>query len=454
MLFQSYTFFVFFFVFLALFPLFKNKARVFYVTVASYIFYAWWYPPYVFLLLGLTGFAFAIAQLPKLSRAWFVVIIILLFMPLCFYKYTGFILDNLGALFGFSNSFDVSWKLPLGISFITFTAVAYLVDVRKGRVKAERSFPRFALFISFFPQLIAGPIMRSWELLPQIKHLYFNRKMVKLGLMLFAIGMLKKTVFADQIAMFVDKFYDVNSVADLPHSLFAFYGFAVQIYCDFSGYMDMALGLAFVLGIRLPLNFNRPYQATSIQEFWHRWHMTLSRWLRDYLYIPLGGSRQGLPRTMFSLAATMVLGGLWHGAAWTFVIWGAFHAFFLVLEKLIKVFVKVKFEVPVLVKRVFTFHIVCFSWILFRARGWDEVGHILRGFFVRGSFADLFSTASFAVILIIICLLFHKWDRVSFSCWMVKKLPGTFIYAIVIMIILISKVLSAGSPSAFIYFDF
>ena len=323
MLFYSNLFIVFFILFLPVFCLTKGTARLAAVFTASCVFYAWWSPVYIFLLIGFVLFSyysgFYAARMPRWQ---FAATLIIVFAPLVFFKYSVFLMNNLSLLLGSGMVTRAAWVLPLGISFITFTVTAYLVDIRKGLIVPEKKFLRYGVFVSFFPHLIAGPIMRAKELLPQLDHLVFKTKFIKLGLYLYAIGMLKKVVFADQIGIFVDKFYSVDSSANIYNSLFAFYGFAAQIYCDFSGYMDMAYGLAFIMGIRLPLNFNRPYAASSIRDFWRRWHMTLSRWLRDYLYIPLGGSYKGYTRTLANIMITMVLGGLWHGASWMFVLWG------------------------------------------------------------------------------------------------------------------------------------
>jgi len=454
MLFHSFTFIIFFLILLAGLGLFRNNARIYYMLGASYLFYGWWNPYYLILLLGLTLFAYGMAFLSRGSRMLFGFVLAGILLPLGIFKYTGFFARNITSIFGTEWSFDANWQLPIGISFITFTLIAYLVDVRKRILEPEKSFAKIALYVSFFPQLIAGPIMRPRELLPQLKHLFFKPHMVKLGLFLFAVGMTKKVVFADQIAIWIDQIYDPASTQSFFHSAFVFYGFPVQIYCDFSGYTDMAMGIALMLGIRLPLNFNRPYTAVSIRDFWRRWHITLSRWLRDYLYIPLGGSRKGYAATSLTLAITMILGGLWHGAAWTFVIWGALHALFLIAEHGLKRIKPSGFGWPKWLKIFVTFHLVGIAWILFRARGPSEVYHILSGFVVPGNGIEFLSQAFFPVSLIAIFLMFHFRDRLSYWIWLVTHLPGAFIYAAALSLILFSKALSIGNPSAFIYFDF
>jgi len=452
-LFHSFDFLVFFGVFLLGFVVLRGRARLLFTLLASFLFYSRWYPPYAFLLVFLTFYAY-FAALAKPSRASFAWIVLGAFFPLIFFKYTHFFIENSEQLFHVKIPIQARFPLPLGISFITFTVVAYLADVRRGKVAAERDFGKFALYVSFFPHLIAGPIMRPKELLPQFKHLGLRKKFVKVGLLLFAIGMLKKVVFADGMAPIVNKIYFESAQADLPHVLLALYAFAIQIYCDFSGYTDMATGIAFLLGIWLPLNFNRPYLASSIRDFWHRWHITLSRWLRDYLYIPLGGSRHGYVRTVLVLMVTMLLGGLWHGAAWTFVFWGFLHGLVLAIEYSIKKFFKLASKIPLWLKRLYAFHLVAFTWIFFRARDWTEALNILRGFRIPGDWLATLTSYSFPIGLIIVYFLVQRWDRISLSVSLVRRLPGPFVYALVFIVIISSIVLSAGNPSAFIYFDF
>lgn len=452
MLFHSSEFFLFFLVFLCGFALFRAHARVVYVTIASFIFYGWWNPVYLPILLGLSLYAYIIALRPKLSLAAFSFVIAGALTPLFIFKYAGFAATNMAWLFGTPKIASGGWALPLGISFITFTVISYLVDVRKGTAAAETGFWRFFLYLSFFPHLIAGPIMRAKELLPQLKHLTFKPKLVKLGVLLFAVGMVKKMVVADPLSHWVDVYYSGAGARDLPHAMLAFYAFPVQIYCDFSGYVDMALGIAFILGIRLPLNFNRPYLACSIREFWRRWHITLSRWLKDYLYIPMGGSAHGFTRTALALLVTMLLGGLWHGASWTFVMWGGLHALFMILEHAAGRFLKFRF--PDFLKRLWTFHLVAILWIFFRAPTWRSLDGLFGGFFIPGSWTFLYSDAVFASLLILVTLALHFRDKVSFIVWIARRLPTVSVYAVSLALILLCKIIAVGNPSAFIYFDF
>ncbi len=452
MLFHSSEFFLFFLVFLCGFALFRGHARVVYVTIASFIFYGRWNPVYLPLLLGLSLYAYYFALRPKLSPAAFRWVLAGALLPLFIFKYAGFAAANMAWMFGASKIAVGGWALPLGISFITFTVISYLVDVRQGTAEAEKGFWRFFLYLSFFPHLIAGPIMRAKELLPQLKHLMFKPKLVKLGVLLFAVGMVKKMVVADPLSHWVDVYYGAAGVRDLPHALLAFYAFPVQIYCDFSGYVDMALGSAFILGIRLPLNFNRPYLACSIREFWRRWHITLSRWLRDYLYIPMGGSSHGFARTALALLATMFLGGLWHGASWTFVVWGGLHALLMITEHAAGRFLK--FRLPDILRRFWTFHAVAVLWIFFRAPNWQSLGGLFGGFSASGSWDFFYTEAAFPILLIVAALALHFRDKVSFVAWMARRLPAVSVYAVSLALILLCKVIAVGNPSAFIYFDF
>ena len=346
MLFNSVEF-LFYFLPLTLILFFTIAARygkepaIALLVVASLFFYGWWNPIYLILLVGSMFFNYFLGQAISDSRhnrilLTFGVITNLGF--LAYYKYAGFFVTNINVLF------DTSWNfghvfLPLAISFFTFQQIAYLVDSYKG-ITREYSFLHYLLFVSFFPQLIAGPIVHHKEMLPQFSGAgtyRFNARHFSIGLSIFAIGLFKKTVLADGIAEYANPIF---TAADGGQTLdfFTAWGGALcytfQLYFDFSGYSDMAIGLARMFGIVLPLNFYSPYKAANISEFWRRWHMTLSRFLRDYIYIPLGGNRKGIVHRYKNLFITMLLGGLWHGAGWNFIIWGALHGGYLTLHQL------------------------------------------------------------------------------------------------------------------------
>ncbi|MBM4362225.1 MAG: MBOAT family protein, partial [Deltaproteobacteria bacterium] len=273
------------------------------------------------------------------------------------------------------------------ISFYTFQGLSYTVDVYRGSLRAERSFPRFALYIIFFPQLVAGPIERATHLLPQFTRDHrWDGARVRRGLELCLWGLFKKVVIADRLAVYVDGVYDRPGAHVSATLLLATYAFAYQIYCDFSGYSDIAVGSARVLGFELMENFDRPYLATSLRDFWRRWHISLSTWLRDYLYVPLGGGRGSDLLTYRNLLLTMLLGGLWHGASLNFVVWGALHGAMLAVSRATldaRDRLAARAGVPVwlrdLVRTVLCFHLVCFAWIFFRASTWADSWTVIRG---------------------------------------------------------------------------
>ncbi len=335
MLFSEPVFFAFFAIYFLLHCLISPRWRIYLIIVGSTVFYAWWRIEYVFLPYVLAVIAWAGSRFIEKAatdgdrRLRLKLVLVALFTPLVLSKYSFFIANEilkpmLGAPSGDLSVLKIA--LPLGISFITFTLTAYVVDVYRGRFRKDTSLTYLLGYVLFFPHLIAGPILRPNELLPQLRQ---ERRALDarfaLGALIFSVGLVKKLVFADTLAIAVDGVFAANATPSAWEYLLAIHGFSLQIYCDFSGYTDMAIGIAYILRIRLPTNFLRPYTATSIVEFWRRWHITLSFWLRDYLYIPLGGNRLGYARQIVNLLITMVLGGLWHGAAFTFVIWGAVH---------------------------------------------------------------------------------------------------------------------------------
>ncbi len=307
---------------------------------------------------------------------------------LCVFKYLGFFVSEVdGALnsVGLGSPLPlVQIVLPIGISFFTFQAISYVVDVYRGETRAA-SLGDVAILQAFFPHLVAGPIVRANELLPQLRTPRDPREVLAgPGLFLIAGGLVKKTVVADELARnIVDPVFNDPRRTSGLEVLFAIYGFAAQIYCDFSGYTDMAIGTALLLGFQLPQNFNGPYLALSLQDFWRRWHMTLSRWLRDYLYIPLGGNRDGERRTYRNLMLTMLLGGLWHGAAWTFVIWGGIHGGALSAGTLGRAGAGASFRLPIWLAWLITFHVVCLAWVFFRSPDLSTAFAMLGGALLR-----------------------------------------------------------------------
>ncbi len=332
MLFSSLTFVLFFAVYFSFHQALSQKHQILLIIVGSTIFYAYWNPvlvwvPYLLLILALGSAHIVTSGRQTTRRARLCACILLLLAPLLFFKYTNFAFGQLmGPFFGLERSLiDVS--LPLGISFITFTLLAYVIELARGRTVERRMGP-LAGFVLFFPHLIAGPILRPWELLPRLARQGRPRAAAGrfvAGFVLFTVGLVKKVVFADQIGVAVDAVYGAQTALTKAEYLLGIVGFCVQIYCDFSGYTDMAIGIALALGYRLPTNFRQPYAAISVVDFWRRWHITLSSWFRDYVYVPLGGNREGRTRQVINVILTMTIAGLWHGANWTFAIWGFVH---------------------------------------------------------------------------------------------------------------------------------
>lgn len=367
--------------------------RMYMLLAASWLFYAVYNPFYIWVILGTTsvdfvaGLKIAATDDQGRKRKWVALSVASNLGLLCFFKYTRFLANNFVALAGLLhwNLPEVAFQiaLPLGISFHTFQGISYTVDVYRGQVKPLRSFPQFALFVSFFPQLVAGPIVRAPEFIPQIDcRSEAGTDDMRRGVAMILYGMAKKVYVADVMAGFVNDAYANPSRVSGLGLAFATYAFTVQIYCDFSGYSDMAIGSALLFGIKLPTNFEKPYLTLSIRDFWQRWHMTLSRWLRDYLYIPLGGNRHGKVRTYVNLMITMLLGGLWHGAGWNWMAWGGVQGIVMSLERATGLDRAPRSPVWRAVRWFITLHVAWFSWIFFRARTMHEalqvIGRIAR----------------------------------------------------------------------------
>jgi alginate O-acetyltransferase complex protein AlgI len=369
------------------------RAGIMVLVGASLFFYGAWRPVYLLLFAVSVGVNFALGlrmEDPLRRHGIGTFGVALNLAGLCYFKYTNFIFDSLNTLTGAPLPF-VNIILPLGISFFTFQQIAYLVDVMRG-ARVERDIVSYTLFVSFFPHLIAGPLVHHAEMIPQFKRGRTGRSAVLAarGLAIFAAGLFKKVVIADNLAQFVSPVFahlDAGGGVTTPWAWLATLAYTLQIYFDFSGYSDMAIGLALLFGIRLPVNFRSPYQATSIIEFWRRWHITLSRFLRDYLYIPLGGNRLGEQRRYVNLLVTMLLGGLWHGAGWNFLVWGGLHGIYLSINHLWRGWRGSKPEVSIaglVVKGAcwaITFFAVVVAWVFFRAKTAAGAWQMLQGLF-------------------------------------------------------------------------
>ena len=369
------------------------RAGILVLAGASLFFYGAWRPVYLLLLLASIAANFSLGLLMEDPRRRSIIGmcgVALNLALLCYFKYTNFILDSVNALTGAPLPL-VNVVLPLGISFFTFQQIAYLVDVMRG-AKVERDIVSYTLFVSFFPHLIAGPLVHHAEMIPQFKRGRTSRSAVLAarGMAIFAAGLFKKVVIADNLAQFVSPVFahlDAGGGVTTSWAWLSTLAYTLQIYFDFSGYSDMAIGLALLFGIRLPVNFRSPYKATSIIDFWRRWHITLSRFLRDYLYIPLGGNRLGEPRRYVNLMLTMLLGGLWHGAGWNFLIWGGLHGFYLGINHLWQnargaaVKKSSSNHLAQAASWAVTFVAVVVAWVFFRAKTVAAAWAMLRALF-------------------------------------------------------------------------
>jgi len=464
MLFSSPPFFVFFLVYFCLHLLTPARYRIFLIIAGSTIFYAWWrveyaWLPYVLMAVAYCGVLWlSRAAGDAMRRRRAALAIVVLFVPLVVFKYADFFYrDVAGPVFGWRGTL-LNLPLPLGVSFITFTLTAYIVDVERRRYRATEPASTVLAYVLFFPHLIAGPILRPRELMPQLD----RPRRTPLGrlaapLAIFTVGLVKKLVFADPIAEVVDSIYRQTGAAPgAPAALVAMYGFAVQIYCDFSGYTDMAIGLALMLGVRLPNNFLRPYGADSIVEFWRRWHITLSFWFRDYVYIPLGGSRGGRVREAQNVIMTMALAGLWHGANWTFVVWGLFHGIGVAAVHAMRRAVDLSAAIPRWLTVVVTFHFVTVGWVFFRAPTLRRAAEMLSAV-VGGGWSDaapFLGRNLFVVALMAAFFLVHRFDdhrRIRIAA---RSLRPEILWPVLAFLWIMAITVSQGSSAKFIYFDF
>ncbi len=393
MLFTQIEFFIFFGVVLASLLIVRpNGIRKRLLLVASYYFYAYWDWRFLSLILFSTfvdyfaALALGWTQQPRVRKLLLLVTLVSNLGVLGFFKYYNFFVESLQAVFGSLGFHSGTLRiiLPIGISFYTFQALSYTIDVYRRRLEPCRDPFDFALFVAFFPQLVAGPIVRASEFLPQLKSSApLSWYGAFLGFRQFTFGLFKKVFIADRLAVYVDYVFENAGAFDGLTSWCATLAYGLQIYCDFSGYSDMAIGTARVMGYHLPTNFRLPYLATSVTDFWRRWHISLSSWLRDYLYIPLGGNRKGPTRMYVNLLVTMLLGGLWHGASWTFVVWGALHGVALAVEKALGRGFKVMapsatWRLPGAIGWLVTMVIVFTAWVFFRAASFEQAFLMLR----------------------------------------------------------------------------
>ncbi|MEA2029108.1 MAG: MBOAT family protein [Campylobacterota bacterium] len=358
-----------------------------FLVFSSLFFYSWWNIAYLPLILSSMLFNYIVGsslngakEHIKIGKKQLLSIGIIANLGLLgYFKYADFFISNLNALGASIGLLELA--LPLAISFFTFQQIAYLVDSYRGETN-EYDFLNYALFVTFFPQLIAGPIVHHKEMMPQFASRWNAVKKyrnIALGMFIFSMGLFKKVVIADTFAVWATAGFDSATTLTFFEAWATSLSYTFQLYFDFSGYTDMAIGVALLFNIKLPINFNSPYKATDIQDFWRRWHMTLSRFLKDYIYIPLGGNRKGSFRTYNNLMATFILGGLWHGAGWTFVFWGFLHGLALVIHRLWQ---SIGFKLNIIVAWFITFNFVNIAWVFFRAKEWEDAIKVLEGMFV------------------------------------------------------------------------
>ena len=424
--FNSLTFLIFFPPVFLLYCILPKKLRPALLLIASYFFYMSWNAKLVYLILGTTAVSYAAGAVIEKFRAKKALSVFCLAAAfaaslgaLFFFKYYNFFIGSINSitsLFDGKQFSALDLILPVGISFYTFQTLSYVVDVFRGDIRAERNFFYYALFVSFFPQLVAGPIERPSNLLPQLRKAKRpTPDDVVDGLKMMAIGFFKKIVLADGVSSIVNAVYNSPEGKSGPAIAVATLLFSVQIYGDFSGYTDIAIGASRMLGIRLMKNFDRPYASESVKEFWSRWHISLSTWFRDYLYIPLGGNRKGKARKLLNVFIVFLVSGIWHGAAWTFVIWGVLHGFYRLVEELfakqLKPFMTKDKAGYHLLRRLITFTLVSFAWIFFRANSVSDLalllGSLLHGW-SPGEIASSLSSVGLnvlSVIRIILCVI-------------------------------------------------
>lgn len=484
MLFNSSQFLCFFAVIVVVYFSIPHRWRWVLLLGASYYFYMCWKPEYVLLIMVSTlydyflGLAIGGTKSAGLRKAYLFTSLTLNCGLLFVFKYYNFLSESLETLLECFDLFPIfpilNVALPVGISFYIFQKLSYIIDVYRKEKEPEHHLGIFALYVVFFPQLVAGPIERSVRLLPQFhQHHFFDYTRVTDGLKLMAWGLFKKMVIADRIAVTVDIIYGSPSQFSGAAVLIATYLFAFQIYCDFSGYSDIAIGTSRVLGFDLMENFKRPYLATSVSEFWRRWHISLSTWFRDYLYIPLGGNRSGMFRTYYNIIMVFLICGLWHGANWTFVAWGAFHGLAIMLERQLgslhrffETMIKGVFwgKSLYVIKLFFTFHIICLGWILFRSNSISDSLIIFKKIFIEISVSDRygigagFSGGEYVSLLVLLLFMisidllkergFKIREQISLCSFPIRW----SVYSIGIISILIFGIFS--STSEFIYFQF
>jgi len=471
MLFNSYSFIVFFIIVLALYYskifTWTNKKRM--LLLASYVFYGMWNPPLVILLWISTmvdwtaGNKLVVEENQRKRKMWLLLSMFVNLGFLSFFKYGDFFLANFTSIV---NSVGIDFQpqkmdiiLPMGISFYTFQTMSYTIDMYQRKIKPARTFLDFALYVTFFPQLVAGPIVRAKDLITQ----FYEPKKATIkqffwGMFLLTIGLFQKVVMADTLLSGVaDAVFGSGKVLNFWDAWSGTLAFSGQIFFDFAGYSTCAIGIALMLGIILPDNFKYPYASLGFSDLWDRWHISLSSWLRDYLYIPLGGNRHGITRMYVALMLTMLLGGLWHGAAWTFIVWGGLHGFYLILEKLQKQYIPFKITAWNGMFLAFTtFTCVNITWVFFRAREFETAWNMIKSMLFLNSggekILDLFDIIK--VLTVVSILFVCHWIMRNTSMKKVSEKTPAWVLGIAWAIMLLLMSIAQGNSEQFIYFQF
>ena len=474
MLFNSLEFLIFFPIVTLLYFLLPHKFRWFHLLVASCIFYMFFIPVYILILIFTIIVDYyaglMIERAPKHRKKMFLIMSLIANIGvLAIFKYFNFFAENINYVTNVKFIPYLNIILPIGLSFHTFQAMSYTIEVYRGNYKAERHLGIYALYVMFYPQLVAGPIERPQNLLPQFRVEHkFSQEGFFDGFRLMLWGFFKKVVIADRLSMYVDAVFDnPGDYNNYLNCALATFFFAIQIYCDFSGYSDIAIGAARTMGFKLMTNFNRPYFSTNIRDFWSRWHISLSSWFRDYVYISLGGNRVSKKRIYLNTAIVFLLSGLWHGANWTFIIWGAMHTFYIMIHMLKRDLIKRNdpFDTPVgtIFSYIITFLAVCLAWIFFRANSVHDAIHIMMNILSLNTSqpfqltveqgGGMFSLSSLTLSFILILFMFMTESFFSADMTNIKRKP---VWDMAFCTLILTVILSFGvfQKNSFIYFQF
>ncbi len=465
MLFNSVPFLILILLtFLTVFAVRGKEKQMMVLLLASYVFYAYWDIRYLVLMIAVEYISYLFARVIQARKdRWILATgIILQIGALVYFKYFGFLVENVNQLFGIPDNGISDIVLPIGISFYTFQSISYLVDVWRGEIEARKRFREVSLYISFFPQLVAGPIMRAKDFLPQLdRGVVLSKKNCSEGIQIFTWGLFKKVVIADRLAVCVDSVFAAPKAYSGISLTMACISYSLQILCDFSGYSDMAIGTAKIFGFDLIKNFDLPYLSCNPSEFWRRWHISLSQWLRDYLYIPLGGNRKGVTRTYVNLVITMLIGGLWHGASWNFVIWGGIHGIALVVHRIYRSLTEKKGHssrnsreynaICLIVNNVF----VCCCWVVFRLGSVEDIKSVFSGIVCGQKGITYIYVYTIVFVLITICYYWYSSKKKGGHSWYcildLKKPSAVFAFSLFLWIIALFGYLG---NNAYIYFQF